>query len=147
MELSFTDSGGAGEAAVLVHAIGCDRAMWDALAAVLAPRFRVIRVDLRGHGTSPVSEAPCTLEDLADDVLGVLDRAGIARAHWVGLSLGGMIGQAFALRHPARLGRLVIANSTSSYGAEERAMWEARAAAVGAGGVAAIKDIVIYRDD
>jgi 3-oxoadipate enol-lactonase len=145
VELNFTDSGGPGAAVVLVHAIGCDLRMWEPLEAALAPRLRVIRVDARGHGASPVSAQPCTLEDLADDVSGVLDRAGTARVHWVGLSMGGMIGQAFALRHPARLERLVIANSTSSYGADGRAMWEARARAVKAGGLAAIKDMVMER--
>lgn len=145
MTLNFTDSGGSGDAVVLVHAIGCDLRMWGALEAALAPRLRVIRVDVRGHGASLASPRPFTLDDLAEDVVGVLDRAGAARAHWVGLSLGGMIGQAFALRHPARLDRLVIANSTSSYGPEGRGMWEARAQAVRAGGLAALKDLVLER--
>jgi 3-oxoadipate enol-lactonase len=82
---------------------------------------------------------------MADDVIAVLDRLGIARAHWVGLSMGGMIGQAFALRHPGRLDRLVLANTTSSYGPEGRAMWQARAKMVQEGGLAAIRDMVAAR--
>jgi 3-oxoadipate enol-lactonase len=143
--LRFSDSAGAGEAVVLVHAIGCDRRMWDALAAALVPTHRVIRVDVRGHGESPVTPRPYSLDLLADDVAALLDRLAIRRAHWVGLSMGGMIGQAFALRHPDRLGKLVIANSTSSYGTEGRGMWEARAKMVGEGGVAAIRDMVAGR--
>jgi 3-oxoadipate enol-lactonase len=143
--LFFTDTQGAGEPVVLVHAIGCDHRMWDALEKALAPQFRVIRVDVRGHGRSPVPKRPYALEDLADDVLGVLDGLGIAKAHWVGLSMGGMIGQAFAIDHGDRLGRLAIANTTSSYGPEGRAMWQARARTVEEGGMAAIKDMAMNR--
>lgn len=145
LELNFADSGGGGDAVVLVHAIGCDLHMWDSLARELAPRHRVIRVDVRGHGGSPVAPRPYSLEALADDVAALLDRLGIGKAHWVGLSMGGMIGQAFALRHPGRLGKLVIANSTSTYGPEGRRMWEARAKMVEDGGVAAIRGMVAQR--
>ncbi len=143
--LHHVDSGGSGEAVVLVHAIGTEHHMWDALAAALAPRFRVVRVDVRGHGRSPVPARPYSLGGLADDVLAVLDRLKIGRAHWVGLSMGGMIGQAFALTRGERLGKLVIANSTSSYGTEGPKMWEARAKAVEEGGLAAIQDAVMNR--
>lgn len=142
--LHFAEEG-EGEAVVLVHAIGCDHRMWDELAPILARQFRVVRVDARGHGKSPVPKRPYSLEELADDVLGVLDRCGIAKAHWVGLSMGGMIGQAFALEHADRLGRLVLSNTTGSYGPEGRGMWEARIKAVEAGGLAAIKDMVMSR--
>ena len=144
-ELRFTDSGGFGAPVVLVHAIGCDRRMWDALAEALAPGWRVIRPDVRGHGASPVTPRPYSLEMLADDVAALLDRLGIERAHWVGLSMGGMIGQAFALRYPERIGKLVIANSTSSYGPEGPGMWQARARLVEEGGVASIRDMVTAR--
>lgn len=145
VDLHFTDSGGSGEAVLLVHAIGCDHRMWSDLAARLAPRFRVIAIDVRGHGQSPVPARPYTLELLADDARAVLDKLGIARAHWVGLSMGGMIGQAFALRHPGRLGKLVIANSTSSYGPDGKAMWRQRAKLVEEGGLAAIRELVAAR--
>jgi 3-oxoadipate enol-lactonase len=82
---------------------------------------------------------------MAGDVLHVLDKRGVGKAHWVGLSMGGMIGQAFALEHPERLGRLVLANTTSSYGAEGPRMWAARAKAVEDGGLASIKDLVMER--
>jgi 3-oxoadipate enol-lactonase len=139
------DSGGSGEAVVLAHAIGCDHRMWDDLASSLAPRFRVVTFDARGHGASPVPPRPYTLEAMADDVRAVLDQLGIRKAHWVGLSMGGMMGQAFALGHPERLGRLVLANTTSSYGPGGRATWEARARLVEEGGIAAIRDAVAQR--
>lgn len=144
VELNVAEEG-RGDAVVLVHAIGCDLAMWDDVAPALARHFRVIRVDARGHGRSPVPPRPYSLGQLAGDVVGVLDRLRIERAHWVGLSMGGMIGQAFALAHGDRLCRLVLANTTSSYGAEGRGMWEARAKAVEEGGMAAISDLAMAR--
>ncbi len=140
-----TDTGGAGEAVLLVHAIGCDHRMWDALEPELAGRFRVVRMDARGHGESEVTPRPYSLEQLADDARDVLDARRIDKAHWVGLSMGGMIGQAFALRHRERLRRLVLANTTSSYGPDGAKMWDARARAVEEGGMAAIKDLAMAR--
>lgn len=143
--INFTDGGGPGDAVLLVHAIGCDLRMWDALGAELAPRYRVVRMDVRGHGRSKVTAGPYSLGQLADDARDVLDSLGIDKAHWVGLSMGGMIGQAFALRHPGRLRKLVLANTTSSYGAEGPKMWEARARAVREGGMAAITELAMQR--
>jgi len=142
--LSCRESG-AGRPVVLVHAIGCDHRMWDSLARSLAPARRVIAVDARGHGASPVPPRPYSLEDLADDVVALLDRLGIERADYVGLSMGGMVGQALALRHPSRLGRLVIACSSSSYGPDGPANWRARIQAVERGGLEAIRDMVESR--
>lgn len=143
--IHFTDSGGSGDAVVLAHAIGCDHRMWDGLGTALSPRFRVIRMDVRGHGRSPVTPRPYSLELLADDVRDLLDSLKIEKAHWVGLSMGGMIGQAFALRHPQRLRKLVLANTTSTYGAQGPEMWQARAKAVSEGGMAAIKELAMQR--
>src|SRR6185312_2373584 len=137
---------GRGEPVVLVHAIGCDHRMWDSLASDLASsRYRVLRVDVRGHGESPVPDGEYSLEGLADDVLALLDSLEIEKAHWVGLSMGGMIGQAFALAHPGRLRRLVLANTTSGYGPDGPKMWEARMKAVRDGGMAAIAELVMQR--
>lgn len=145
VDLEAFDTGGGGEAVVLAHAIGCDARMWERLVPVLRDRFRVLAFDARGHGGSPVTPRPYTLEGLAGDFVRALDKRGIERAHWVGLSMGGMIGQAFALGHPERLGRLVLANTTSGYGPDGPKMWEARAKAVTEGGMAAIKDAVMAR--
>ena len=143
--IHFTDSGGAGAPVLLVHAIGCDHRMWDGLGIALSTRFRVIRMDVRGHGRSAVTPGPYTLDQLADDARELLDSLKIDKAHWVGLSMGGMIGQAFALRHPSRLRKLVLANTTSTYGTQGPEMWEARAKAVGEGGMAAVKELAMQR--
>ena len=145
IDLEAFDTGGGGEPVVLAHAIGCDARMWERLVPVLRDRFRVLAFDARGHGGSAVTPRPYTLAGLAADFVRALDARGIERAHWVGLSMGGMIGQAFALHHPARLMRLVLANTTSGYGPDGPKMWEARAKAVTEGGMAAIKDLVMQR--
>lgn len=144
-DLACRDTGGAGPAVVLAHAIGCDHRMWDELTAALAPAYRVIAIDARGHGKSPVPPRPYSLRVLAEDVRALLDRLGVAKAHWVGLSMGGMIGQAFALEHPDRLDRLVIANSTSAYGPEGRTIWQSRIKLVEEGGLGAIREMVSQR--
>jgi 3-oxoadipate enol-lactonase len=143
--LSCRDSGGNGPAVVLAHAIGCDHRMWEDLERDLASKYRVINIDARGHGASPVPPRPYSLGALAEDARALLDRLGIRKAHWVGLSMGGMVGQAFALAHPDRLERLVIANSTSSYGTEGRTLWHNRIKLVEDGGLAAIRDMVAQR--
>ena len=143
--IHFTDSGGTGVPVLLVHAIGCDHRMWDGLGTALSPRFRVIRMDVRGHGRSAVTPRPYSLDQLADDARDLLDSLRIDKAHWVGLSMGGMIGQAFALRHPERLRKLVLANTTSTYGTQGPEMWEARAKAVSEGGMAAVKELAMQR--
>jgi 3-oxoadipate enol-lactonase len=143
--ISCRDSGGGGAAVVLAHAIGCDHRMWEELEAALASTYRVISIDARGHGSSPVPPRPYSLGALAEDVRALLDRLEVKKAHWVGLSMGGMVGQAFALAHPDRLERLVIANSTSSYGIEGRAIWQNRIKLVEEGGLAAIREMVTQR--
>ena len=145
VDLYCEDSGGPGEPVLLAHAIGCDRRMWEGLVAVLAPRHRVLAFDARGHGRSPLPARPWSLADMADDAVRLLDRLGIERAHWVGLSMGGMVGQTFALGHPQRLGRLVLANTTSSYGPEGPANWDSRIRLVTQGGLAAIHEMVASR--
>jgi len=87
----------------LAHAQVLDRTSWDPTVAALVERYRVLRLDLRGHGESSVPHSELTIEDLADDVLAVLDAHGLDRTHFVGSSLGGMIGFSLALDHPERL--------------------------------------------
>jgi 3-oxoadipate enol-lactonase len=144
VDLFFQDTG-SGEPLLLAHAIGCDHRMWDPVVPLLADSFRVIRFDARGHGRSPVPPRPYTLGALAADAVALMDKLRIEKAHWVGVSMGAMVGMALALEHPDRVARMVLANSTSSYGIEGRAMWQARAAAVEGGGLAAICDMAMGR--
>src|SRR3990172_3014382 len=95
------------------HSLACNSAMWGGQAELLAKRFKVLRYDTRGHGRSDAPAGPYTLELLADDAKGLLDALGVREAHWIGISMGAMIGQTLALRHPGVLKSLVLADTTS----------------------------------
>lgn len=113
---------------VLSNSLGTDMSMWDDLAYRLATQFQVLRYDTRGHGASSSPAGPYTLELLGQDVLALLDKIGVARAHFIGLSMGGAIGQWLGVHAPERLERLVLANTAARIGSAEG--WRARAAAV-----------------
>lgn len=118
---------------VLSNSLGTDLSMWDAQAAILATRFHVVRYDTRGHGGSSAPPGPYTISLLGADVLAVLDNLEIERAHFVGLSLGGVIGQWVGVHAPQRLHKLVLANTASRIGTPDG--WRARAASVRASGM------------
>lgn len=87
----------------LAHAQTLDRRSWDSLVSTLTDRYRVLRVDLRGHGESGVPVAEFTIEDLAADVVATLDALDVRATHFAGSSLGGMVGFALAIDHSDRL--------------------------------------------
>jgi 3-oxoadipate enol-lactonase len=128
---------------VLSHALGATRAVWDAQEPELSARFRVLRYDLRGHGASPVPDAPVTLADLGGDVIDLLDGLGIERASLVGVSLGGMISLWAAAFRPERVARLVVACTSAQLGPPES--WRERAELVRAEGTGAVADAVVGR--
>jgi 3-oxoadipate enol-lactonase len=130
---------------VLSHALGCDLTMWDGLANALSADCRVIAYDHRGHGSSDAPAGPYTMADLADDAARLLRELDTGPVVWVGLSMGGMVGQELALRHPALVRALVLANTTSGYPAPARAVWEQRIATVGEQGIEAVADAVMAR--
>lgn len=99
----------AAPAVLLLHGLGGDAAFWSAELAALGGRFRVLAVDLRGSGRTPGSAAPFSIEDLAEDVLAVLDQARVESAHVVGFSMGGTVAQALAAAAPTRVRSLVLA--------------------------------------
>jgi 3-oxoadipate enol-lactonase len=129
---------GAGPAVVLIHGVGADGASWDDIAPALTPRFTVIRLDLRGHGRSGHIEGALALGDFAQDVVDVLDAAGVAQAHVVGFSLGGMIAQALALDHAARVDRLVLLSAVAGRTEQERARVRERLEILRTQGIGAI---------
>lgn len=90
------------------NSLGATRAMWDGVVAELAGRWRCLTYDTRGHGGSDAPDEAFTVADLADDLAALMTALGIERAHVAGLSLGGLTAQAFALRHPTRLRRLML---------------------------------------
>lgn len=132
------------ETLVLASSLGTPLAMWDAAYPALETGRRLIRYDHRGHGASPVPPGPYSLDDIAGDVLTLLDSLDIARTSFCGLSLGGMVGMWLAAHAPQRIDRLVVCCS-SAYMAP-RSAWSERAEAVRrAGSVDAVADAVVAR--
>lgn len=115
-----------GAVVTLSHALGVSSRMWRRQATELGDRWRVLRYDARGHGESGVPEGPYTLDELVEDAKHMLDGLGIDKTHFVGLSMGGMIGQLFALRHPDRLHSLVLCDTTSEVAEEAKPNWDER---------------------
>ncbi|MDF3836784.1 3-oxoadipate enol-lactonase [Cupriavidus basilensis] len=138
---------GAADAPVLVlsNSLGTDLQMWAPQMDSLLTRFRVLRYDTRGHGGSslPGSAEPFGFAELGRDVLAIMDHAGIGRAHFCGLSMGGMTGIWLAAHHPERFDRFVLANTAALIGPASG--WDTRIQTVRAQGMAAIVDAVLAR--
>lgn len=132
----YYERAGEGPAVLFAHSLGSDHTIWQAQMSALAGRHTVIAYDLRGHGQSSAPSGPYTLDLLAQDALALMDALGLARASFVGISLGGMIGQALALAAPERLDKLVLADTTASYPPEARQLWPERIRLVRAAGLA-----------
>jgi 3-oxoadipate enol-lactonase len=110
----------------LAHPLGATLEMWDAQVAALLPRYRVLRYDVRGHGGSEVPSGPYTLEQMSGDLLALLNEIGIRETHFVGLSMGGLIGMTAALAFPDRIRRLALCDTTAQYGPAVEGMWHER---------------------
>lgn len=128
---------------VFLGSLGSDRSMWDAQVADLARDHRVVAVDHRGHGGSEVIPGPCTVADLAGDVLALLDSLDVGSFHVVGLSLGGAVAQWLAVHEAARVRSVALMCTAARFG--EPSAWTERAAAVREGGTAAVADAVVAR--
>jgi 3-oxoadipate enol-lactonase len=128
---------------VFSNAIGTSLELWQAQAEALADRFRILRYDHRGQGGSDVPPGPYSIPLLADDLASLLDELEIARASFVGLSLGGAVGMQFAVASPERLDRLVLACTSARFGPRES--WLERAALVRRGGIGPLVGPVLAR--
>ena len=129
----------------LSHSLACSLAMWGPQMETLEPHFRVLRYDTRGHGDSEASPGPYTLDMLAEDVVGLLDALGIKKVHWVGLSMGGMIGQCLALNHGNRLESLALCDTSSVIPEEAQPVWQERIDTVRSKGLQALVEQTLER--
>jgi len=132
-----------GPVVIFSNSLGTNLSMWDAQVPALAARFRVLRYDTRGHGESSVTPGPYSIMQLGRDVVRLLDELEIERAHFCGLSMGGMTGMWLGVYAATRIERLVLCNTAAKIGTPE--IWNARIEAVRQGGMAAIADAVIQR--
>jgi len=111
----------------------------------LTARFRVLRYDTRGHGGSSASAGAYTLEQLADDAHDLFQALDIDCAHWVGLSLGSLIGQTFALKYPTKLQSLALAGTTSRYPPQAIKAFQERIQNVETGGMDVVTEATLER--
>jgi 3-oxoadipate enol-lactonase len=136
---------GEGPWLTMSHSLGADSSMWDEQAKLLSSRFKVLRYDTRGHGGSGAPKGSYTLEQLADDVKALFDALGIKRTHWLGLSLGGMIGQTFAVKYPGIFQSMVLADTSSRQPPGAAQTWGDRVKSVREKGMEAVVDTTLAR--
>lgn len=134
------DGRDSGPTLILSNSLGCTMAMWEPQLPALSKLFRVIRYDRRGHGKSGMN-GPVSMERYGRDVLAILDDLNIDRAHWCGLSMGGMVGQWLGANAPDRFEKMILANTSCYY--PDPTNWHNRIKAVREGGLAPIADTVI----
>jgi 3-oxoadipate enol-lactonase len=128
---------------VFINALGCDLRIWTEIAEILAPDFRIVTYDKRGHGLSESGPDKCEMADYARDLIGLLDSVGVGRATVVGLSIGGVIAQEFCRLRPERVAALVLCDTAAKIGTDES--WDQRIAEVERGGVERVADSVLER--
>ena len=130
---------------VLSHSLACSVRMWEPQIAAFKDRYRILAYDTRGHGASEAPGGPYSLEMLADDLFFLLKELKIARTHYCGLSLGGMIGQIFALKYPGVFASLTLADTTSRYPENAAPLWAERIKTAGTKGMAPLAQPTLER--
>jgi 3-oxoadipate enol-lactonase len=128
---------------VLSHSLGVGVGIWVRQVAALSKKLRLLRYDTRGHGLSSVPDGEYSMEELGGDVIGLLDALGIEKAHFCGVSLGGMTGLWLGVHAPHRLRSLMVADTAALIGTREG--WDARIAQVRAEGMASIAEGTLER--
>lgn len=137
IDMNYETSGKAdGPPVLLHHPLATELSVWDELTAALAPTYKVIRMDARGHGKTSTTPGPYDMEKLAEDVVGLLDHLKIEKTRYLGLSMGGFVGQVLGYNHPKRFHSLVLV-STSSNMSGAREIWEGRVKTVQQSGMSA----------
>ena len=111
---------------VLSHSLACSVRMWDPQIEALKGSYRILAYDTRGHGASEAPKGAYTLELLADDLKALLDALGVKSPHYCGLSMGGMIGQTFALKYPGVFRTLTLADTSSGFPPQVWPLWQER---------------------
>ena len=132
-----------GSPVLFANSLGTDLRLWDAIIPLLPQELRLIRYDKRGHGLSSCHDGPYTMDDLASDAAALIEAMNLGPVIFVGLSIGGMIGQSLALARPDLVRALVLSNTAAKMG--DPATWADRIATVNTDGLAAIEGAVLDR--
>jgi 3-oxoadipate enol-lactonase len=130
---------------VFSNSLATNLSMWDEQAAALSDRFRILRYDHRGHGETDAPEGKYDFATLVADVIGLFDHFGIGRAHFVGLSMGGMTAVALAETHPDRVDRIVPCDCGPASSPQSAAQWAERIALARKGGMEALVEPTVGR--
>ena len=130
---------------VLSHSIATDLTMWDAQVRAFGDRYRILRYDTRGHGGSHAPQPPYSFADLEADAVALFDALEIERAHFVGLSLGGMIALGLAINHPDRLHSIAVCDARPDSPPAFRAPWDERIAVARSAGMAGLVTPTLQR--
>jgi pimeloyl-ACP methyl ester carboxylesterase len=142
----FAVDSGAGEPAVFIHGVGSDHESWNGVIGALGQRYRCLRYDLRGHGSSPKMPGPYKLIDFVVDLENILHlRSWPKRFHLVGFSLGGLVAQAYTLAHQDRVATLTIISSVAGRSTAEQAKVDERAAQLAKGGASVHLETAVGR--
>jgi 3-oxoadipate enol-lactonase len=136
---------GEGPWLVMSHSLGCNLHMWDEEARRLSKRYKVLRYDTRGHGATSAPSGAYSFDMLTEDLHRLLQALGIPTAHFVGLSMGGMIGQYYTLRYPGTFASLALCDTSSRYPADAAAMWDERIKTAEKGGMEALVEPTLAR--
>lgn len=128
---------------MLSNSLGTNLHMWDSQVPALTEKFRVLRYDSRGHGQSPVTPGPYTINGLGNDAVGLLDALRIEKVFFCGLSLGGVIAQWIGVNAPSRVNALVICNSAAKIGNDE--FWNKRIEKLREGGIVPVAGAQVLR--
>ncbi len=129
----------------LSHSLAATLDLWELQLPVLRGEYRILRFDTRGHGGSSAPPGPYTIEMLAADAIGLLDHLAIRRTHFVGISMGGMIGEVLACRYPDRLDKLVLCDTSGRVPPEMTPIWEERIRTAETEGMKALVEQTIER--
>lgn len=129
----------------LAHALANNLTLWDEIAGQLSDRYRVLRYDQRGHGGSKAVPGPYTFPMLIDDVLGIWNHLGVDKSHWIGLSIGGMIGYGLGIHHPERLHTIVACDSRPDAPPDYADYFQSRIDKARAGGMEGVVEPTIER--
>lgn len=130
---------------ILSHSLASSLRMWELQMEALEPYFQVLRYDIRGHGRSEVTEGAYSFDLLSKDAVGLLDALGIEKVNWVGLSMGGMIGQCVALNYSDRLQSLVLCDTMAIFPEESLPVWQERMESVKTRGMRAQLEATLER--